>query len=546
MEDKLLKWGASLGVPTSLVTLLSSEWFKAGWKGAEGANLEAMSLFDVIGLMVKEGVLTPAKESVFMGMASRFGFDAKKKLAVEVPAAESAPEAEPPDRPMTVAEKHGYGRTGPSQTVRPRPRATAPEPPAPEPRPSRLPPVAARRSASVEAPAESGSGGESLLDRLKGMGSSLPIDPKYVMIAGAALVIILVLVGLVVILGGGGGTSNANPTMVPTQNPIVIVPTQAPVLIFPTPTPAPDQSDVLLAEVLNAPSPEISPWIKKSLGSPLVLAGLIMVLAIPLFAWVDAKARVKVQPFAATGALLAIGLGLFGLPLSNMAAGNAIATLFVTLILVGLWVGLLILAFAYKDWTSLSAALLLTAVTGFLAGSFALPAGLGRLVDANWLPWFGVTTVGGLMAHLMSLRFVPAAMTLFVYLVGGLAIVLAIIETGKRQGVSGMVILGFGTLVLWGVLSWLLGLGLDALVARQPMEPFTLVVLEVIRPLLAWFVSSLAMSIVGSRLGDDASINFGTNAIQLGLKGQMGIPTVADFLFVATAVGVYFTLIVRF
>lgn len=430
----------------------------------------------------------------------------------------------------------------PAPAARPLPRtAPAALPSRDDPRRPASPAAKAAPAASAKA-APKGEGGSFLDGIFDAIDERLPdgvpsfVNGRTIVAFGLGLIVLFVVVGLVLALSGGE-SSTPNTTVAPQPTPVVVVPT-------PTPTPDVDETQELVNQVLSAPQPEISPWLNGRFDNPLVFAGLLMALTIPIFTWLDSKARVKVQQFAPAGALGAIALGILGLPLANIAAGNAIATLIMVVLLSVVWAILIGVAIAYRDWTSVSAALMLTAVVGFLGGSFALPAGLGRLVDANWPTWSGVTTLGGLTAYLMAFKFAQAAMTLYVYAVGVLAIILAVVEIGKRQGLSGVVILGGFTLILWVLATW----GLNALfdwLFSGPMKPSALLALEVLKPLLAWFLSVLIMAIVGSKLGDDASINIGVNQMQLGLKGQAGIPTVADFLFASTVVGVFLTLIVR-
>ncbi len=349
-------------------------------------------------------------------------------------------------------------------------------------------------------------------------------------IGTSAILILLIVLGLVFAFSRGASAPSVT-TVIPNATPVPAVPASP---LTPTGPEVKLDAD-WWAEIASTSVIERSPM---RLGHLDQLSMVAQVLGLALIAllFADAMPRRKSQRSVVAVAVVALIAGVATVPLLNFASVNAGWTFLVSLFLMALWATPVAAVIMHNDNTALTVALALLALTLFDLGRFALPVGLAPIFGASWSEWEGVTGIGGWLQLIMALRFGEAALTtlMFAAVIG--AIWLAASEVGKKYGGwVGGVVAGLIMLVVWWIFSWLLGQGVLWLANTQDLTQTTLVVLEVLRPILAWLLSMVVATIAGVALGD-VEVEFRQNRIKLGLGGSAGgwAQTTADFAVLAT------------
>jgi len=263
----------------------------------------------------------------------------------------------------------------------------------------------------------------------------------------------------------------------------------------------------------------------------------ILGLALIILMLADALPRRKSQRNVVLVAVLSLLAGLLTVPLLNWAAFSTATTFVMWVVLILLWSAPIYSVLMHHDNTALTVALALLALVIFDLGVFALPAGLAPIFGATWTPWQGVTGFGGWLQLIMAFRFGEVILTTILFTTMLVAIYLAANEVGKKYGgIIGGLVAGLIMLIVWWVLSWLLGKGVLWLANTQNLTATVLLVLEVLRPVLAWLLSMVVATVAGVAMGD-MEVEFRQNKIKLGLGGGAGggwAQTTADFAVLAT------------
>lgn len=346
--------------------------------------------------------------------------------------------------------------------------------------------------------------------------------PRWWMWTGGAVVLIgLIVVGIVIAMNFAG---NVN---IP-AGPAPVSP--------PTPVVPPVQLDLdWWTMIKSSPVVERSPFLVGHIDQLGVVAQVLGLALIGLL-YADVAPRRKSQRGVGLVATMAVIAGLASVPLLNFAVGLGTGAVFLaSLIVLVLWAFPIVGMFLHHDNTAIAIALALTSLMVYDIGRFLLPAGLGPIFGVTWPVWQGITGFGGTVILIMGFHWTQVALTvlLFGLMVG--AMYFSADEVGKTYGRGGAVVAGLIMLLLWGGLSWLFYQGVVWLATTQHLTNVVLVVLEIIRPVIAWLLAmALAMG-AGIAMGD-LEVEFRQNRIKLGIGGGGGgwAQTTADFAVLAT------------
>ena len=295
-------------------------------------------------------------------------------------------------------------------------------------------------------------------------------------------------------------------------------------------------ADLRLADV-----PELSPG---NLGGQLnakTSVGIFLMFALILWSLGEGFIRKTGQNGSVFFTIIALIAGLFTLPaLIIFSNVQPVGWLVLVLIIIsGFWYLTISTIKSQSDLSPITVALALFTASLFYVGKLAVVKAIGSLFGATWAIWTHVTSVGGVLTLLMTGRGGEAMLTILILILGLLVIFMAGREVGKNHGHGAALVIGLAIIIVFLLSNWGLSYGATWLINNYHLAVTVAVVLKVVAPVLAWFVSLFASVGIGVALGD-IEVGRQENRTKLGL-GKTGnyMQNIADFGILGTIIPLF-------